>query len=53
MNPEIKLEQDAFLSMKNFEVVGNGNVSGEYLPDTLNLNNYINNKDFNFYDKKT
>ena len=42
MNPKIKLEQDAFLSMKNFEVLGGGNVSGEYIPDTLNLNNYKN-----------
>jgi subtilisin-like proprotein convertase family protein len=42
-NPQIELEQDAFLSMNNFQVVGNGNISGEYQPDTLNLNNYINN----------
>jgi subtilisin-like proprotein convertase family protein len=42
MNPQIKLEQDAFLSMKNFEVIGNGNIQGEYVPDSLNLDNYKN-----------
>jgi hypothetical protein len=40
MNPQIKFEQDAFLSMKNFEVIGTGNIVGEYRPDTLNLDNY-------------
>jgi subtilisin-like proprotein convertase family protein len=41
-NPDITFEPDAYLSMKNFEVLDTGVITGEYRPDTLNLSNFIN-----------
>jgi subtilisin-like proprotein convertase family protein len=42
-DPNITIEQDAYLKMNNFETPDTGAVTGEYRPDTLNLNNLINN----------
>jgi subtilisin-like proprotein convertase family protein len=42
-DPNIILEQDAYLSMRNFESIDSGAVTGEYRPDTVNLNNFANN----------
>jgi subtilisin-like proprotein convertase family protein len=42
-DPNIILEQDAYLTMKNFEYIDSNEVSGEYRPDTVNLNNFSNN----------
>jgi subtilisin-like proprotein convertase family protein len=41
-DPNITFEQDAYLSMHNFETVDTGAITGEYRPDTLNLNNFYN-----------
>jgi subtilisin-like proprotein convertase family protein len=41
-DPNITFEQDAYLSMKDFESVDTGAVIGEYRGDTLNLGNYYN-----------
>jgi subtilisin-like proprotein convertase family protein len=42
-DPDITFEQDAYLSMKDFETVDTGAVTGEYRPDTLNLSYLKNN----------
>ena len=42
-DPNITLEEDAYLSMKNFESIDTGAINGEYKPDTLKLSNFINN----------
>jgi subtilisin-like proprotein convertase family protein len=43
-DPNITFENDAYLSMKEFETVDTGAITGEYKPDTLNLS-YL--KDYN------
>jgi subtilisin-like proprotein convertase family protein len=41
-DPDITFEQDAYLSMKYFETIDTGTITGEYRPDTLNLTNFNN-----------
>jgi subtilisin-like proprotein convertase family protein len=41
-DPDITLEQDAYLSIKNFETLDTNAIIGEYIPDTLNLGNFNN-----------
>ena len=41
-DPNVIFEEDAYLSMKNFEVIDTGAINGEYIPDTLNLSNFNN-----------
>ena len=41
-DPDITFEQDAYLTMKNFESVDTSAITGEYKPDTLSLSNFYN-----------
>jgi subtilisin-like proprotein convertase family protein len=41
-DPDFTLEQDAYLSIKNFETLDTSAIIGEYIPDTLNLGNFNN-----------